>query len=152
MNKSSSVSKFYDFALKRVLFLGVIISLTALTACNRSNTSDSSASFGKLATASGVDANNAPTVLSDTFSPSQKTIYLVAEAKQVAPGTRISASWTRNGTPVQVSDAVVAAQGYQNTNIEFHLNPGPSGFVPGNYKVQLLINGNAGPDASFTVK
>lgn len=124
-----------------------------LAACNRT-TPDSSVTFGKLVTAASVDASNAPTALADTFSPSQKTIYLVAEAKQVAPGTRLSASWTRDGVavPVDASSEVVAAQGYQDTNIEFHLNAGADGFVPGNYKVQLVINGQPGPSATFTVK
>ena len=129
------------------------LALFAFTACNRTTTTaDSSVTFGKLVTAAGVDANNAPTALADTFSPSQKTIYLVAEAKQVAPGTRLSASWTRDTTPVQVSDDVVATQGYQNTNIEFHLNAGTDGFAPGNYEVTLIINGQPGPSAHFTVK
>jgi len=64
--------------------------------------------FGKLVIASNVDANSAPTALADTLSPSQKTIFVVAKAKQVAPGTRIAASWTRDGTPVEVSNEVVA--------------------------------------------
>ena len=56
--------------------------------------------FGKLVIAASVDANSTPTALADTFSPSQKTIFVVAKAKQVTPGTRIAASWTRDGTPV----------------------------------------------------
>jgi len=77
---------------------------------------------------------------------------VVAEAKQVAPGTRLSATWTRDGTPVQVSDDMIATQGYHDTNIEFHLNAGVDGFLPGNYKVQLIINGQPGPSDSFTIK
>jgi hypothetical protein len=125
--------------------------LVFLAACSRTMP-DSSVTFGKIVTAANVDANNAPTALANTFSPSQKTVYVVAEAKQVAPGTKLAASWTRDGTPVQVSDEVVASQGYHDSNIEFHLNAGADGFTPGNYKVQLLVNGQPGPSADFSVK
>jgi hypothetical protein len=136
-----------------VLLLGIALSLFLTTGCNRTTTTaDSSVTFGNLVTAANVDANNAPTALADTFSPSQKTIYVVAEAKQVAPGTRIAASWTRDGKPVEVSNEVVARQGYRNTNIEFHLNAGTDGFAPGSYKVELLVNGNPGPSARYVVK
>lgn len=136
-----------------LLLLGIAITLLVNNGCNRSTTTpDSSVTFGKLVIAANVDANNAPTALADTFSPSQKTIFVVAEAKQVAPGTRIAASWTRDGTPVEVSNDVVATKGYQNTNIEFHLNAGTGGFAPGSYKVELIINGTPGPSAHYTVK
>ena len=136
-----------------LLLLGLGISLLVSTGCHRTTTTpDSSVTFGKLVTAANVDANNAPTALADTFSPSQKTIFVVAEAQQIAPGTRIAASWTRDGTPVEVSKEVVATQGYHNTNIEFHLNADTNGFAPGNYKVQLTINGTPGPSARYTVK
>jgi len=143
----------YQLDLLHKLSLGLIIPLLVFTACHHTTTTaDSSVTFGKVVTAANVDSTNSPTALADTFSPTQKTIYVVAEAKQVAPGTRIAASWTRDGTPVQVSGEVVADKGYHDTNIEFHLNAGVDGFAPGKYKVQLVINGQPGPDANFTVK
>ncbi len=143
-----------NFGLQHILLLlALAISPIAFTGCDRmTTTTNSSVTFGKLVIAANVDANNAPTALADTFSPSQKTIFVVAEAQQVSPGTRIAASWTRDGTPVEVSNEVVATQGYHNTNIEFHLNSGTDGFAPGNYKVELIINGTPGPSARYTVK
>lgn len=126
------------------------VPLFAFTACNR--TVDNSVTFGKVVTASEVDSTNAPTALATTFSPQQKTVYVVAEAKSVAPGTRLGANWMREGNVVQVSNEVVADKGYHDTNIEFHMNPGADGWVPGNYKVQLIVNGKPGPDTSFTIK
>lgn len=141
------------FVSKQWMLLAISLTLLAFTGCNRTTTTpDSSITFGKLVTAANVDANNDPTALSDTFSPNQKTIFVVADAQQIAPGTRIAASWTRDGTPVEVSNEVVASQGYHNTNIEFHLNSGSNGFAPGNYKVELIINGVPGPSARYTVK
>ena len=128
----------------------MIVSLCVFTACNKSP--DSSVTFGKVVTASDVDSSNAPTALADTFSTRQKVIYVVAEAKEIAPGTRLAANWSHDGTVVQVSNEVTAAQGYHNSNIEFHMNPGADGWVPGNYTVQIIVNGQAGPKASFTIK
>lgn len=144
-------SKPHDFTLNHLLVIGIAIPLLVVTACHHS-TVDSSVTFGKLVIAAGVDANNAPTAISDTFSPSQKTIYVVADAQDVAPGTKLAASWTRDNIPVQVSDDVIADKGYHNTNIEFHLDAGAGGFATGNYKVQLMVNGQPGPSATFTVK
>ena len=142
---------FFDFTLKNAAVLCLAIPLLVMTACHHS-VPDGSATFGKVVMAANVDANNAPTALADTFSPTQKTIYVVAEAKDVAQGTRLAASWTRDGTPVQVSDDVVTSQPYHNSNIEFHLNAGADGFAPGNYKVELIVNGQVGPSANFSVK
>ncbi len=149
----ASKFKVYEFSLKHGLMLCLAIPLLVVTACHRTTTTaDSSATFGKVVTAANVDSNNAPTALSDTFSPTQKTIYVVAEALEVAQGTRLSASWTRDGTPVQVSNEIVTDQPYHNSNIEFHLDAGTDGLMTGNYKVQIIINGQPGPSASFAVK
>lgn len=152
-SRQKPAAKNFIFGVQHQLLLALVIPMLVFTACHHSTTTaDNSVTFGKVVTAANVDANNAPTALADTFSPTQKTIYVVAEALQVAPGTRIAASWTRDGTPVQVSDEVVASQGYHNTNIEFHLNAGADGFTPGSYKVGLIVNGQPGPSANFTVK
>jgi hypothetical protein len=137
---------------RNLFFCGFIVPIFVFTSCHRNGSPDSAVVFGKIVTASGVDSSNAPTALADTFSPQQKTIYVVAEAKEVAPGTHLSANWSRDGQPVQVSNEVVAAEGYNDTNIEFHMNPGAGGWLPGNYKVQIVVNGNPGPEASFLIK
>lgn len=136
--------------LKLYLLSGVIALACFFTACNKSP--DSSVSFSNIVTASDVDSNNAPTALADTFSTQQKVIYVVAAAKEIAPGTRLAAKWSRDGTVIQVSDEVTAAQGYRNSNIEFHMVPGANGWVPGNYTVQIVVNGQPGPKATFTIK
>ena len=137
---------------KALPLLGLVTLLFVFTACNRSKSPDSMVTFGKVVIAADVDSSNAPTALADTFSTQQKTIYVVAEAKEVAPGTRLSANWYKDGQALQVSNEVVAAQGYHDTNIEFHMNPGADGWLPGSYKVQIIVNGNPGPEASFSIK
>lgn len=138
------------FVFKLVLVFGILSPLI-VTSCKRT-VPDASVTFGKLVTTSNVDSKNAPTALAEVFSPQQKTIYVVAEAKDIAPGTRLASSWSREGTVIKVSDEVVATHGYHDTNIEFHLDPGADGWLPGKYKVTILANGQTGPGASFTIK
>lgn len=137
---------------KQLVIAVLAAPLFIFTACNRSTSPDSTVTFGKVVTAANVDSNNAPTALADTFSTQQKAIYVVAEAKEVAPGTHLSANWFRDGQAVQVSNEVVAAQGYHDTNIEFHMNPGADGWLPGNYKARIMVNGKPGPEATFSIK
>jgi hypothetical protein len=134
-----------------LLFLAGILLPLSVVSC-RHTVPDASLVFGKTVMAANVDSNNAPTALADVFSTRQNTIYVVAEARDIAPGTRLSANWLREGTVIQVSNEMTASQGYHNTNIEFHMNPGTDGWLPGNYKVQILANGQPGPSAKFTIK
>ncbi|HEY5893290.1 MAG TPA: hypothetical protein VIT91_08680 [Chthoniobacterales bacterium] len=138
--------------LKAYLFACVVVvaSVCLFVACDKSG--DNAASFGKVVTASEVDSNNAPTALSDTFSTQQRVIYIVAEAKELAPGTRLAAKWSRDGTVVQISDEVIATQGYRNSNVEFHMTPGVTGWMPGKYTAQIMVNGQPGPKTTFIVK
>jgi hypothetical protein len=129
----------------------LLLSATLFAGCNQSSP-DNSVLFGKVVVAAEVDANNAPTALATEFSTNQKAIYVVAEAKNVAPGTRLAANWARESTVIQVSDEVIADKGYHNTNIEFHLSPGADGFAPGKYTVKLIVNGKPGPGVDFVVK
>ena len=101
------------------LHLAAVIAAASVLAAACSKSPDSSVTFGNVVTASSVDSSNAPTALADTFSTQQKTIYVVAEGKDVAPGTRLAANWSRDGTVIQVSNEITADQGYHNSNIEF---------------------------------
>jgi len=128
-----------------------LMSLFFVASCNKTSP-DHSVVFGKIVTAADVDANNSPTAVVDVFSPQQKTIYVVAEGKNIAAGTKLSANWAREGTVLQVSNEVTAQTGYHDSNIEFHMSPGVDGWMPGHYTVQLIINGQGGPKVGFTIK
>lgn len=138
------------FVFKLLVIFGVLLPLVA-TSCKRT-VPDASVTFGRVVTAANIDSNNAPTALADVFSTQQKTVYVVAEAKDIAPGTRLAANWSREGTVVQVSNEVIATHGYHDTNIEFHMDPGVDGWLPGKYTVQIVANGQPGPSAKFTIK
>lgn len=148
--KPSSKKQWSAFGFKLLLIFGVLMPLF-VTSCKRT-VPDGSVVFGKVVIASNVDSKNAPTALADVFSPQQKTIYVVAEAKDIAPGTRLATKWSREGTVVETSSEVVATHGYHDTNIEFHMDPGIDGWLPGKYTVQIIANGQPGPTASFTIK
>ena len=86
------------------------------------------------------------------FSTRQKTIYIVLEARNIPPGTRLLSNWMREGSVIQVSNEMLTAQGYHNANLEFHINSGADGWQPGNYQVRIMTNGQPGPSAKFVIK
>ena len=62
------------------------------------------------------------------------------------------ARWSRDGKPFEDSDEIKADKQYQNTYVEFHLEPTNRAIDPGNYTVQVFVNGNPAKEASFTVQ
>ena len=103
-------------------------------------------------TAEGIGAGNAPVEVTDTFNSSQDFIYVVAEAERIDQGTSMFARWMREGEPFEDSTEVVADRDYQNTYVEFHLENLQASMEPGDYSVQLFVNGNPVEQVDFTVQ
>jgi hypothetical protein len=112
------------------------------------------AELGRVVTAESIDTtkNNAPVNETNTFSTSQKTIYAVVEAQRIDPNTTLFARWSRDGRPFEDSSPVTADKSYQNTFVEFHLQPVNKPFDPGSYTVQIFVNGNPATQTNFTVQ
>jgi hypothetical protein len=112
------------------------------------------AELGRIVTAESIDTtkNNAPINETNTFSSSQKAIYAVVEAQRIDPNTTMFARWSRDGRPFEDSAPVTANKQYQNTYVEFHLQPVNKPFDPGNYTVQIFVNGNPATQTNFTVR
>jgi hypothetical protein len=112
------------------------------------------ASLGNLVTAGAVESGtNQARDVRNEFSTNAPIIYVVADVERVEPGTSIFARWSRNGEPFEDSQPITADRRYENTKLEFHIEPvGGARLEPGDYTVQLYINGNPGPSASFTVE
>jgi len=108
--------------------------------------------LGQVVTAEGIGAENAPVEVTDTFSSSQDFIYVVAEAERIARGTSLFARWLREGEPFEDSTEVVADRDYENTYVEFHLENLQASMEPGDYSVQLFVNGNPVETVDFTVQ
>jgi hypothetical protein len=108
--------------------------------------------LGPAVTAENIGDHNAPVNEARTFSASQDRIYVVAQAQQLDSGTTMFARWSRDGQPFEDSQEITANQSYQNTYIEFHLEPVNGNFDPGQYNVQIFVNGNPDTQAAFTVQ
>ena len=109
-------------------------------------------SLGKVVTAEGIGAKNAPVKVTDQFSSSQDYIYVVAEAAAIQKGTTLFARWYRDNQPFEDSSEITADQDYSNTYIEFHLENLKSQMQKGKYSVQLFANGNPVKKVDFSVK
>jgi hypothetical protein len=108
--------------------------------------------LGQLTTAQQIGQGNAPVSETTTFSSSQDRIYAVAQAARIDAGTSMFARWSRDGQPFEDSQPVTANKAYQNTYVEFHLEPVQGNFDPGQYTVQIFVNGNPDKQTNFTVK
>jgi hypothetical protein len=132
-----------------------------LAGCSLTNQVDSSqpntsagqgAMLGRLVTAEQIGQRNAPVNETTAFPAESDRIYAVAEAQHIDLGTSMFARWSRDGRPFEDSQPVTANQEYQNTYVEFHLEPVSGNFDPGQYTVQIFVNGNPDKQASFTVQ
>jgi hypothetical protein len=112
----------------------------------------SGAQLGRVVTAEGIGQRNAPVGETDTFSTSQDYIYVVAEANFIEAGTTMFARWSRDGQPFEDSSELTADRDYTDTYVEFHLQNLESSMEPGDYSVQILVNGNPAAEADFTVR
>jgi len=114
----------------------------------------SGAELGKLVTAQSIDTanHNAPVNETTTFNSLNQAIYAVVEAQRIDAGTTLFARWSRDGKPFEDSTEVKADKQYQNTFVEFHLEPTHKAIDPGSYTVQIFVNGNSAKQANFTVQ
>src|SRR5262245_36124406 len=146
------------FAATRFAVLLLVVALVA-SGCGLLNQSSGGATtqgaqLGRIVTAESIDTtrNNAPVNETNTFSQEQRAIYAVVEAQRIDPNTTMFARWSRDGQPFEDSQPVTADKQYQNTYVEFHLQPVNKPFDPGNYTVQIFVNGNPAQQTSFTVQ
>jgi len=112
------------------------------------------AELGRIVTAQSIDTanHNAPVNETSTFNRLNQANYAVVEAQRIDPGTTMFARWSRDGKPFEDSDEIKADKQYQNTYVEFHLEPTNKAIDPGSYTVQVFVNGNPAKQANFTVE
>ena len=109
--------------------------------------------LGKIVTASSIGQKNAPGNVTNTFPSDASVIYVVIEGTSIPQGSTFFARWFRDNQPFEDSPQITADKDYNNTYIEFHLQPQKAGALqPGNYGVQIFVNGNPGPSTAFTVQ
>ena len=119
-----------------------------------STTNAAGAELGRIVTAESIDTanHNAPVNETSTFNRLDQAIYAVVEAQRIDAGTTMFARWSRDGKPFEDSDEIKADKQYQNTYVEFHLEPTNKAIDPGSYTVQVFVNGNPAKQAEFTVQ
>ncbi len=150
------------FTIARIIGLLMLVAL-ALPGCGLFNNAarereeqnqavTQGAVLGNIVTAEGVADQNRPVNETNSFSSSQDFIYAVVEAQRVEPGTTLYARWLRDGTPFEDSSEIKADRLYENTFVEFHLENLQDRMEPGNYSVQIFVNGNPAKKADFVVK
>lgn len=148
-------------SLRTAVLLAILATL--MTGCSLFNQSTSGtgtgtgtqpgATLGQIVTAPQIDpATNAPVQPTNTFSSGQQVIYAVVQAQRIEAGTSIFARWSRDGQPFEDSDPVKANQVYENRYVEFHLQTNKQQIDPGNYTVQVFVDGNPSQQTSFTVQ
>ena len=117
------------------------------------NTATDSVEFGDVVTAAGIGNGNTPQQVRNQFSAdNDPIIYVVAEVQRIEEGTSLFSRWSRDGDVFEDSPAITAEEEFTDTYLEFHIEPIEGGFEPGDYTVQIYVNGNPGPSTEFTVE
>lgn len=104
-----------------------------------------------IVTARGVGANDCALAPVSSFTTADTSIYVVATASNIAPGTLLASRWFLEGSEVITHDFTPDFAINQNC-IWFYIDPTETTFTPGNWTVQLEVNGQpAGEPVAFTL-
>ena len=108
-------------------------------------------SLYNIVTSTGVGANDCALDSTTTFSTTDQQIYVVATAANIPAGTALSAQWYQEGTLVVSHDFSPDFDIAQNC-IWFYIDQTDTPFTPGNWSVQLAMNGQSiGSPVTFTI-
>ena len=151
-------------ARKQLMRLALVALVPALQACNRQEDASlekgapetdvttteviqvTSVDLGKSIDADKRVNDNAET---DDFAPNE-TIYAAVATDGAATNSTLTARWTyQDGQVVDESSQTISPTGPAVT--EFHISK-PDGFPKGNYKVEILLNGQSVQSKDFEVK
>lgn len=89
------------------------------------------------------------------FSPDTPSIFLLATLADVPSGVRLKSVWIAEKTEVAPAnyeiDSTELTGGGAMNKVTFSLSRPDAGWPPGEYRVELLIDGNPSGSARFTV-
>jgi len=152
---------------KRILFLAVALLLLASNlACICGQCSNpltqrqqenapivSGLDLGEGVMCKGIGANNEHISVTSTLSTSEDIIYVVAKANHIASGTSMYARWSYQGEPFEDTPVITADRDYDNTYVEFHIEPDTIGVLKaGDYTVKIYVNGNPVKTVAFKMQ
>ena len=148
--------------LRMKMVAGLVVITTLLTGCGlfggaqaereqQNEQVTQGVDLGSIVTAEGIGNDNRPVSETDTFDSSQDYIYVVAEIDFLEEGTTLFARWYRDDEPLEDSSEITADQDYRDTYLEFHLENLENRFEEGDYRVEILANGNVVGEADFQI-
>jgi len=107
--------------------------------------------LGDIVTTKTIDNGNKPTAITDTFSLTDRVIYVVAEVNFIEKGSVVFARWYHEGEPFEDSSEITADKDYSATYLEFHLELVGDLIKEGNYGVEIFGNGTSIKRVDFVV-
>jgi len=140
--------------LKRLLLAWLLPAAILLGGC--SLLSQSPPAVGPVTLTDKVaEKTMAPLNPTDKFSTATQLIYASALVQNARKGTRVDAEWTFDkegqGTYVPVdSSGVTFPQAGKENYVAFSLKAVTT-FMPGTYKVRILLDGKPAREATFTI-
>jgi hypothetical protein len=143
----------------RILILA-FVALTFVAGCKKkeepttTNTTNTTTvatpTVSALTMASKVDGGNNPTNSTTTFSKTD-TIWAVADINGTAVGTPVEARWYHTTSNQQINSNTVTATSAGEHRLPFFISK-PDGWPTGDYRVDILINGNVMKSSTFQVQ
>jgi hypothetical protein len=108
--------------------------------------------LSNIVMAEAVGKNDCAVGTVTTFTPNVDRIYVVATASNIQAGTKLNSRWMAEGKEVVAHDFTPDFE-IKNACIWFFIDKTDTAFTPGNWSVQLEINGApAGTPVPFTVQ
>lgn len=125
--------------------------LAAASVAAMSPTPQAGASLYNVVTASGVGANDCALGSVSSFTTTTEQIYVVATASNIPANTTLSSRWFNEGVEA-VAHSFTPDFDIQQSCIWFYIDQSDTPFTPGNWSVQLEINGQpAGQPVTFSI-
>jgi hypothetical protein len=137
------------------------LTLMTVGACNRdapdtgagtgtaTTTPANTVSAGEIRLGKGIGADKRVTNESDDFRPTE-TIYASVATTGIAPNANLVARWTYQDGQVVSADSITIAPN-SDEYTEFHIS-NPGGFPPGDYKLEVFMNGQSVGTKDFDVE
>jgi|GEM_PF-1989751 len=107
-------------------------------------------SLFNLVSAEGVGSNDCALSTVTTFSPESSQIYVVATAVNIKAGSTIAAQWYMDGTLV-TEQSFAPDMDINDNCIWFYAEQVDFAFTPGNYRIDLTVDGGSLVSANFSI-
>lgn len=108
--------------------------------------------FGRVVTTTNVDRNGCPTDVTSSFPAGTDLVYVVAQNAEVTSGTEVYVRWYLDGQVYEDAEPITADQDYQDTCINFLLEPDDANTLrSGDYEAEFIINGNPADTVNFQI-